>query len=128
MCFFSSALYSLLRNLYSSTTFSALLLALSSAFVGESIFLIGLLQVFPYFIKSCYHFIKLLALVLILLKQEQGEPLYLLIIHTFKGCMFFWGLSIISSRCLRLSVFSMSSSSFMSSKFYVKILIFLSSP
>ena len=48
---------------------------------------VGFLQVFSYFIKSCYHFIKLLALVLILLKQEQGEPLYLLIIHTFKGCM-----------------------------------------
>ena len=48
---------------------------------------VGVLQVFSYFIKSCYHFIKLLALVLILFKQEQGEPLYLLIIHTFKGCM-----------------------------------------
>lgn len=48
---------------------------------------VGFLQVFSYFIKLCYHFIKLLAFVLILLKQEQGEPLYLLIIYTFKGCM-----------------------------------------
>jgi len=52
---------------------------------------VGVLQVFSYFIKSCYHFIKLLALVLILLKQEQGEPLYLLIIHTFKGRMLLFG-------------------------------------
>lgn len=52
---------------------------------------VGFLQVFSYFIKSCYHFIKLPALALILLKQEQGEPPYLLIIHTFKGCMLLLG-------------------------------------
>ena len=33
----------------------------------------ALLQVFSYFIKSCYHFIKLLTFVLILLKQEQAN-------------------------------------------------------
>ena len=38
------------------------------------------LQVFSYFIKLFYHFIKLLVLVLILLKQKQDKPLYLLII------------------------------------------------
>ena len=32
-------------------------------------------------------------LIVILLKQEQGEPLYLLIIHTFKGCMLLFGCS-----------------------------------
>lgn len=52
---------------------------------------VGVLHIFSYFIKSCYHFIKLLALVLILFKQEQGEPLYLLIIHTFKGNMLLFG-------------------------------------
>ena len=52
---------------------------------------VGVLQVFSYFIKSCYYFIKLLALVLVLLKQEHGGPLYLLIIHTFKGGMLLFG-------------------------------------
>ena len=81
---------------------------------------VGVLQVFSYFIKSCYYFIKLLALVLVLLKQEHGGPLYLLIIHTFKGVCSFSGLSIISSRCLCLSVFSMSSSSSMFSNILCK--------
>ena len=64
---------------------------LKQGFQKRGILTFDFLQVFSYFIKSCYHFIKLPALFLILLKQEHGEPLYLLIIHTFKGCMLLFG-------------------------------------
>ena len=91
------------RELYSMGAFSALLFQHGRASMRTGPYG-GVLQVFSYFIKSCYHFIKLLALVLILLKQqEQGEPLYLLIIHTFKVYAPFQSV-IISSRCFCLSM------------------------
>ena len=84
--------------------------------------MVGVLQIFSYFIKSCYHFIniKLLALVLVLLKQEYGESFYLLLFHAFKGCMFLFGSVHHLFKKLTSECIPMSFSSSMSSKFYVK--------